>query len=216
MGRTLRNDTSLIFGKYLQVNNIPNDYFPQHYFDFAAYNELADRANVRDAVLTDYIGCIRAISGIYTFGDATSQRKSCRMIDIENLSGNIISLTLWNEMAKEFDMKAYESLPKPVVIAVSSCWVSRYNDAHSPLTSEIRKSKQSTDTKPFLIINNQRYEDPNLERTRNRFPLVNLLEVDPQNYQLLLQSHHERRIIYYVDYLLQRLSEYFNKRRDGI
>ncbi|GJX77591.1 DNA helicase [Tanacetum coccineum] len=92
-----------------------------------AYNELADRANVRDAILTDYIRCIRAASGIYTFGDATSQRKQRRTIDIENLSGNIIVLTLWNKMAKNFDMRTYESLPKPVVIAVSSCWVSRYN-----------------------------------------------------------------------------------------
>ncbi|GKC90382.1 cytochrome P450, partial [Tanacetum coccineum] len=45
------NDTSLICGRYLQVHNIPNDNFPHHYFDFVAYNELAGRANVRDAVL---------------------------------------------------------------------------------------------------------------------------------------------------------------------
>nr|GFC97752.1 hypothetical protein [Tanacetum cinerariifolium] len=42
---------------------------------------------------------------------------------------------------------------------------------------------QSTSTVPFLTINNQRYEDLNLERTRNRFPLATFLEVDPQNYQ---------------------------------
>ncbi|GKB07006.1 DNA helicase [Tanacetum coccineum] len=89
-----------------------------------------------------YIGRIRAISGIYTFGDATTQRKHQRTIDIENLSGNIISLALWNEMAINFDMRAYDSLPKPVVIA-----------------------------------------DLNQERTRNRFPLATLLEVNPQNYQ---------------------------------
>nr|GEY17715.1 retrotransposon protein, putative, Ty1-copia subclass [Tanacetum cinerariifolium] len=65
--RTLHNDTSLICGRYLQIHNIPNDNFPHHYFDFAAYNELAGRANVRDAVLTDYIGRIRAISGISAF-----------------------------------------------------------------------------------------------------------------------------------------------------
>ncbi|GJR68172.1 DNA helicase [Tanacetum coccineum] len=101
--QTLQNDTSLIFGKYLQAHNIANDNFPQHYFDFATYNELADSANVRDAVLTDYIGRIRAISGISTFGDATSQRKQRRTIDIENL-----------------------------------------------------REEQSTDTTPFLNINNQR------------------------------------------------------------
>ncbi|GJZ46665.1 DNA helicase [Tanacetum coccineum] len=196
--RTLRNNTSLIFGKYVQAHNIPNDNFPQHYFDFAAYNELEDRANVRDAVLTDYIGRIRAVSGIYTFGDATSQRKKRRIIDIENLSGNIIGLALWNEMAMQFDMQIYDSLPKPVVIAVSSCWVARYNGLQLSATSAThyylnpnipetlhinQQSEQSTDTTPFLIINNQRYEDPNLERTRNRFPLATLLKINPQNYQ---------------------------------
>ncbi|GKC54226.1 hypothetical protein Tco_1076971, partial [Tanacetum coccineum] len=50
--RTLQNNTSLIFGKYLQAYNIPNDNFPLHYFNFAAYNDLAGRANVKDAVLT--------------------------------------------------------------------------------------------------------------------------------------------------------------------
>ncbi|GJY99142.1 DNA helicase [Tanacetum coccineum] len=50
--RTLENDTSLIFGKYIQLHNIPNDDFPEHYFNFAAYNELARRANVKNAVVT--------------------------------------------------------------------------------------------------------------------------------------------------------------------
>nr|GEW77692.1 DNA helicase [Tanacetum cinerariifolium] len=83
--RTLENNTSLIFGKYIELHNIPNDDFPEHYFDFASYNELVRRANVKSAVLTDYIGRIHAISGISTFRDATSQRKRRRTIDIENL-----------------------------------------------------------------------------------------------------------------------------------
>ncbi|GKA62881.1 DNA helicase [Tanacetum coccineum] len=125
--QTQTNKTSLIFGKYLQVHSIANDNFPLHYFNFAAYNELAARANMKTAVLTDYIGRIRVVSGIDTFGNATSQRKLRRLIQIENLSGNIIGLALWNEMATGFDMNTYTSLPQPVVIAVSSCYVSRYN-----------------------------------------------------------------------------------------
>ncbi|GKC11188.1 DNA helicase [Tanacetum coccineum] len=95
-----------------------------------AYNELAARANVKSVVLTDYIGRIRAISGIDTFGNATSQRKLRRLIQIENLSGNIICLALWNEMTTGFDMNTYTSLPQPVVIAVNSCYVSRYNGTY--------------------------------------------------------------------------------------
>ncbi|GJT82783.1 probable UDP-3-O-acyl-N-acetylglucosamine deacetylase 2, mitochondrial isoform X1 [Tanacetum coccineum] len=43
-----------------------------------------------------------------------------------------------------------------------------------------------TDTSPFLNVNNQRYEDPEQEKTRNCFPLATLLEVNPQNYQDLI------------------------------
>ncbi|GKA58994.1 hypothetical protein Tco_0758307 [Tanacetum coccineum] len=128
--RTLQNDTSLIFGKYIHLHPVPNIDFPEHYFNFAAYNELARRANVKNAVLTDYIARVRAISGVYTFGDTTTQRKYQRIIDIENL-----------------------------------------------------RPEQLPDTMPFLIVNNQPYEDLNQERTTNHFPLATLLEVNPQNYQ---------------------------------
>ncbi|GKD06753.1 hypothetical protein Tco_1181727, partial [Tanacetum coccineum] len=29
---------------------------------------------------------------------------------------------MWNEMATEFDVQAYEAMEKPVVIDDSSCW----------------------------------------------------------------------------------------------
>ncbi|GKB60103.1 retrotransposon protein, putative, ty1-copia subclass, partial [Tanacetum coccineum] len=55
--RTLENDTSLIFGKYIQLYNIPNDDFPEHYFNFAAYNELARLASVKNTVVTGTTNC---------------------------------------------------------------------------------------------------------------------------------------------------------------
>ncbi|GJX25828.1 hypothetical protein Tco_0232124 [Tanacetum coccineum] len=64
-------------------------------------------------VLTDYIGRIRAISGVNISGDAATNRTHQRTIDIENLSGNIIGLTLWNEMATKFNVCAYEVMSKP-------------------------------------------------------------------------------------------------------
>lgn len=45
----------------------------------------------------------------------------------EIFSQDTLQCTIWNEMAKNFDVKAYHSLPKPVLIAVSSCRVSIYN-----------------------------------------------------------------------------------------
>ncbi|GJR43766.1 DNA helicase [Tanacetum coccineum] len=50
--RTLDNQTSLTFGKFISLQEIPNDDFPQHYFNFAAYNELPAKVNVKNTVLT--------------------------------------------------------------------------------------------------------------------------------------------------------------------
>ncbi|GKG17070.1 hypothetical protein Tco_0362027, partial [Tanacetum coccineum] len=50
--RTLDNPTSLTFGKFITVQEIPNDNFLEHYFNFISYNELPTKLNVRDPVLT--------------------------------------------------------------------------------------------------------------------------------------------------------------------
>ncbi|GJW60798.1 DNA helicase [Tanacetum coccineum] len=50
--RTLDNPTSLTFGKFMSLQEIPNDDFPEHYFNFAAYNELPVKVNVQNPVLT--------------------------------------------------------------------------------------------------------------------------------------------------------------------
>ncbi|GKB81813.1 hypothetical protein Tco_0948708, partial [Tanacetum coccineum] len=44
--RTLDNPTSLIFGKFINLEEIPSHDFPEHYFNFASYNELLARADV--------------------------------------------------------------------------------------------------------------------------------------------------------------------------
>ncbi|GKD80992.1 DNA helicase, partial [Tanacetum coccineum] len=131
---------------------------------------------------------------------------------------------MWNEMATEFDIREYESMEKPVVILVTSCYVTRYNGlklsgtsathyylnpnvaetyqikqiyvpkAHSKHTRKYTTLTLTTSSKscrypmlpnmpPPLEIKNQRDKDVERERTRNRFPLSVLLEVDPQNYQ---------------------------------
>ncbi|GJX49947.1 retrovirus-related pol polyprotein from transposon TNT 1-94 [Tanacetum coccineum] len=81
------------------------------------YSELAARANVKNVVLTDYIGHIQVIKRVRTSGDATTNRIQRRTINIQNLSDNIIDHTLWNEMATDFDLPEYESMEKTVVIA---------------------------------------------------------------------------------------------------
>ncbi|GJX13166.1 DNA helicase [Tanacetum coccineum] len=51
--RTLDNKTTLIFGRYTRIEPIANDSFPEHYFNFVAYNEVQSKADVKVATLTE-------------------------------------------------------------------------------------------------------------------------------------------------------------------
>nr|GEU91413.1 nucleic acid-binding, OB-fold protein [Tanacetum cinerariifolium] len=89
--------------------------------------------------LFDYIGRIQGINRVMKSGDITTTHSHRRTIDIQNLSGDMIGLTLWNEMATNFDVRGYELMQKPVVITVSSCWVTRYNtgsENHPPMLNK--------------------------------------------------------------------------------
>nr|GEX70653.1 hypothetical protein [Tanacetum cinerariifolium] len=189
--RTLDNPTSLIFGRFIQLEEVPGEDFPGHYFNFASYNKHAARADVRNAMLT-------IPNQIHTSGDATSNRIHRRIIDIQNLSGNTISLALWHDMAVNFNLQEYEALERLVVIAVSSCWVRRYHglqlsststthyylNPNIPETFHIKQvHQQLPEPQVMLNIENQRYENPEEEMTRNRFPLATIFDLDPQNYE---------------------------------
>nr|GEX96499.1 DNA helicase [Tanacetum cinerariifolium] len=50
--RTLPTEITLIFGRYLQAEEIATTDFPEHYFNFAAYNELSDRLAAKNPILT--------------------------------------------------------------------------------------------------------------------------------------------------------------------
>ncbi|GKB56391.1 hypothetical protein Tco_0912577 [Tanacetum coccineum] len=52
--RTLENPISLIFGRYIELIEIPSDGFLEHYFNFASYNELPARLNVINSILDVY------------------------------------------------------------------------------------------------------------------------------------------------------------------
>nr|GEU96464.1 F-box domain-containing protein [Tanacetum cinerariifolium] len=196
--RTLVNSTSLIFGRFIQLEEVPGEDFLEHYFNFTSYNELAARADVKNAIFTHYIGRIQAVSRIHTSKDATSNRIHRRIIDIQNLSGNTISLALWHDMAINFNLQEYEALERPVFIAVSSCWVRRYHGLQLSSTSATRyylnpnipetfhmKQVHQQLPEPQVMINieNQRYKNPKEEKTKNRFPLATVFDLDPQNYE---------------------------------
>nr|GEZ20926.1 nucleic acid-binding, OB-fold protein [Tanacetum cinerariifolium] len=75
--------------------------FPNHYFEFISYNQLESKLPKPDEnnkmhypVLTDYIRCVRSVGDIDNIGDPNRSQSLKRKIDVQNLNGNIVELTL--------------------------------------------------------------------------------------------------------------------------
>ncbi|GKD62716.1 nucleic acid-binding, OB-fold protein [Tanacetum coccineum] len=195
------------FDQLLQLNNayrisrfpIPIDSFPEHYFNFIAYNEVEQRADVNGAPLTDYIGCIHRISDPMITGDATRTRKTRRIIDIQNLDGKNLPFIIWNEAAEKFDMTAYSQMAKPIVIAVSSTWATRrYGGLHLTATPATYYYLNPNVPEANYILNvyadfinpvasleirRQPYSDDLQEQMSNRYSIKSLLDINPQHYK---------------------------------
>ncbi|GKE02020.1 DNA helicase [Tanacetum coccineum] len=112
--RTLDNPTSLTFRKFISLQEIPNNDFPE-------------KLHIRNPVLTglprEMSHQTESIKGLLT--SKILEILTSKRYTIMN-SENIIGLTLWHEMALNFNLREYEAMEKPVVIPVSSCW--RYQD----------------------------------------------------------------------------------------
>ncbi|PWA57414.1 hypothetical protein CTI12_AA407730 [Artemisia annua] len=87
-GKTLDNDMTLCFGKHTQIDQLKDDEYPTHYFNFAAYNELGGRLETKNPILTDYIGYVHNIEKIKEYGGATGNKIRLRNIGIRNLKYN--------------------------------------------------------------------------------------------------------------------------------
>ncbi|GKC93217.1 nucleic acid-binding, OB-fold protein [Tanacetum coccineum] len=196
--QTLETATTLRFWRYTSFESIPADAFPKHHFNFISYNQLNNKLPQPDAPatqkqpsLTDYIGCLIRVGDVQTFRSAGSKITTVRKLDTENLNGDIVELTLWDEMAKTFKKDEFKSMPKPVIFAVSSCKVLEYGGmlqlqatsaTHYYINPEIpelvcRKVRSASP----LQISKTKFEDAAKEKERNRYPLSTLQQQNPDS-----------------------------------
>ncbi|PWA79901.1 nucleic acid-binding, OB-fold protein [Artemisia annua] len=134
--QTLANPTSLSFSRFFtSFDDIEDVGFPDHYFDFASYNKLPDRVvdpkekpKKLYPVLTDYIGCYIRSGDKGKVGNPNRTQSVQRKVEIQNLNRNSLELTLWGDLAEKFNKERIDALERPIIIAVSSCRVSRYNN----------------------------------------------------------------------------------------
>ncbi|GJR46962.1 nucleic acid-binding, OB-fold protein [Tanacetum coccineum] len=177
--QTLENQITLRFGKITVFEPLPvkESEFPDHHFELISYYQLPSRIPYKDEnsklvylILTDYLGRVRSISDIMPFQTSTASEKYLRKVDIEDLDGNIVEFTMWDELATQFDKKEIEKLTPPIIIAVSSCRVTRYKATPAthyyinPQTAEAKRVytifKEKYNSNPPLQIAKYRCQDP--------------------------------------------------------
>ncbi|PWA69687.1 nucleic acid-binding, OB-fold protein [Artemisia annua] len=196
--QTLQNTISLSFTTATGFDDIEDQGFPKHYFDFLSYNQLPsrvidklDKTRKTQPVLTDYIGYYMSSTDKDKIGNPMKNQAVFRKIEIQNLNRNSLQLTLWGHLAETFNKQGIDALEKPVIIAVSSCRVSRfrnnlelsstpatyyYIDPDIPELEQYKAEYRSAfNLIPPLPVIRQPFKDKEQEKFRNRFPLADLM-----------------------------------------
>ncbi|PWA67829.1 helitron helicase-like domain-containing protein [Artemisia annua] len=146
----------------------------------------------------DYIGCYISSGEKQKWGNPNKNQMVNRKIEIQNLNRNSIELTLWDDLAQTFKKQEIDALEKPVIIAVTSCRVSRYRNKLqlestpatyyyiNPKIPELEQYRTEYralfDINPPLRIVRHPYQDKEQEKMRNRIPLNMLLKESPQSH----------------------------------
>ncbi|PWA51238.1 nucleic acid-binding, OB-fold protein [Artemisia annua] len=117
-----------------KIDTIPAESFPNHYFHFTSYNQLPtklwdprDKGIKNYPILTDYIGCYITSGEAGNVGNpTTNQSRKLRKVEIQNLNRISIELTLWDDLVDKFEKQEIERLERPIIIAVTSCKVTKF------------------------------------------------------------------------------------------
>ncbi|PWA83752.1 replication protein A 70 kDa DNA-binding subunit [Artemisia annua] len=128
------------------------------------------------------------------WGNPNKDQMLLRRIEIQNLNRNSVELTLWDDLAETFPKERIDALEKPVIIAVSSCRVTRFRNnlqlsstlaTYYYINPEIpelpqykAEYKAAFDLNPPLQIVRHPYQDKEQEKMRNRIPFSKLLSTE--------------------------------------
>ncbi|XP_076944393.1 uncharacterized protein LOC143615018 [Bidens hawaiensis] len=112
---TIRLGTNII----LNHVTAPQD-FPQFYFRLSDYNQLCERVHKRDC-LTDYAGRLDTATP-----DKTSNGKSVIRLNMTDISGKAIEVTIWEEIMPQFSSETMQKTDPPIIIVLTSTKVAKF------------------------------------------------------------------------------------------
>ncbi|GKC51479.1 nucleic acid-binding, OB-fold protein [Tanacetum coccineum] len=163
--------------RFTRFENIPSESFPNHY-NFVSYNQLESKVyrkgssrKQKQPTLTDYIGCLIRVGDIQDVGNPNKNQSKIRRLDVENLNGDVLEITLWDEMAINFSMGRLRQNGTTSYL----CYLADLRDQYT----------QRLNLNPPLQISKENFLDINAEKTKNRFPLSTLLQQNQDGYKLV-------------------------------
>ncbi|GJZ43803.1 DNA helicase [Tanacetum coccineum] len=151
--RTLDNLVPLTFGKFITLQQIPNADFPEHYFNFAAYNELPPKVNAKNPVLAgDGSG---TISLTCFSNEANSLVKDCSELLNELPDKNPYQLP--STLKELEDIQASQSTP-PQIKNLSE--THKGNQPSDPIRRSARKTlfKDAPETEPSQVSKKAKHD----------------------------------------------------------
>ncbi|PWA76220.1 nucleic acid-binding, OB-fold protein [Artemisia annua] len=196
--RTLENPTSLSFKRLTKIDAIPAESFPNHYFHFTSYNQLPTKVwDPRDKGIKDYPILTGEAGNV---GNPTTNQSRLRKVEIQNLNRISIELTLWDHLADKFEKQEIEKLERPIIIAVTSCRVTKFLKRDLQLTStpathyyinpdipDLQQYKAAYkalyEEKEPLCVTRYRLNDNEQEQQKNRIPFQQLFKHKPATYK---------------------------------
>ncbi|TQD80552.1 hypothetical protein C1H46_033885 [Malus baccata] len=98
---------------------------PMQWFNLIELEQLHERID-RDVELTDIFGCLTAVQPIEELTIQRTRITKKRNLNLENIRGETVRVTLWGETATNFEDSGYQSLPPPIFIALTSLKVKKY------------------------------------------------------------------------------------------
>ncbi|XP_070678212.1 replication protein A 70 kDa DNA-binding subunit E-like [Malus domestica] len=98
---------------------------PMHWFNLIELDQLYQRIN-NDVELTDVFGCLTAVQPTEEITIQKTRVAKKRNLSLKNIKDESVRITLWGEIATNFENSGIQSLLPPVFVALTSLKVNQY------------------------------------------------------------------------------------------
>ncbi|CAN6562094.1 unnamed protein product [Malus baccata var. baccata] len=102
-----------------------NQEIPMHWFNLIELEQLYERID-RDVELIDIFGCLTAVQPIEEVTIQRTRIAKKRNLNLQNIRGETVRITLWGETATNFEDSGIQSLLPPVFVDLTGLKVKQY------------------------------------------------------------------------------------------